>query len=87
MMSFDADCFSLASIGNKTGSILTRDKSGQFVNHHSNKKIEAMLLESEHELKRRGAFKLIFPFANAQGMPVYKALFGAKKGYTHQSGS
>lgn len=25
--SFDADCFSIASIGNKTGTILSRDKS------------------------------------------------------------
>ena len=43
---------------------------------HANKKIEAMLQESEAEFKRRGKFKLIFPFRLASVTnSIYKTLY------------
>lgn len=46
------------------------------VQPHGNKKIEAMLQESEAEFRRRGKFKLIFPFrmASVSGS-IFKALY------------
>ena len=52
---------------------------------HANKKIETMLQESEAEFRRRGKFRLIFPFKLASvSSSAFKALYGDRVGFSGQ---